>query len=475
MSTNKNHEVKKLSILALLSAKEHLQKTWTQLKELKNVSVTEDSEERQKLIEHYKPYREILARSSIFWDFQKSCSKLLLSDTLKTYKACEDDDEKFAKLERNLNEAYFLIWLCFENVETQNLEIKIGDNMGVETLDAEKISYLSKQPKNLDDCLALNLESNDKKMTKECYENLSSLLLTKLSNVKKLKYSIDVYAEKQATKLFPDVFSQFKLLTKVDVDLNSNLTAEAFANFVEKSPKILDTLRMNIGCNLWGEYFDKIAKSLRDLPKLKSVTMNLTSSNNLYGKRYLEARNEYPVNDSVERLSLQLYEPVVLKLVDKFFEKIKVFTIDLTNWNDIGCKPEECNCKIFDFRWSDKILTQLNLSNNYHSVISLEIITMKMKYFFTCAKLFEIFPNVQEFYCGTFNAGDLKEMKSLKKLVIKYGKIEQPKLLLKFPNLMHFSMDWSKSVDDRIQEIKSIKEFLPLQCKLYENEEIISA
>ena len=98
-----------------------------------------------------------------------------------------------------------------------------------------------------------------------------------------------------------------------------------------------------------------------------------------------------------------------------------------------------------------------------------------MKYFFTCAKLFEIFPNVQEFYCGTFNAGDLKGMKSLKKLVIKHGKIEQPKLLLKFPNLMHFSMDWSKSVNDRIQEIKSIKEFLPLQCKLYENEEIISA
>ena len=443
--------IEKLSILALLSAKENLQRIWKELKSKSNIWVTDKTEQRQKLINYHKPYREILARSTLFWKFQDLCESSFLEDTVPIVYEDIKPFNEYQIQESIADEIHFLVWLCFENVETQRLEIHffMDDFNPYKVRNTEKISYISKYSGNLNNCLELNLTSSEVAITEECYEDLA-ITFSKLPHLRKLDLCFDICNEVITEKLLPDVISKFQSLTFMEINLLSDLALEAFVRFVENSPKILTVLKVELGILFKGEAFDNAMRAIRNLTRLKHFTL-INRSGNIYEPGYIE-KDDYPTINFVENVELKTKLAKNLEVIDKFFRNMKSFTLTCLH---VG----------YYYGWDNESLTKLDLEN-FYNVKCLTLNTSSMKYEFTCAKIFEICPKLEEFHCGNFNPGDLKEMKSLKKFSIDYGGINPP-LLLNFPNLMSFSMDWPK--EEKVKQIKAVKQYLPVQCKIYEN------
>ena len=58
-------------------------------------------------------------------------------------------------------------------------------------------------------------------------------------------------------------------------------------------------------------------------------------------------------------------------------------------------------------------------------------------------------------------------MTSLKQLKISEDKLQNPKILLKLPNLNFFSQKWSSRIEMN-KEANEVKPYFPLQCKIYQ-------
>ena len=120
---SQRYNAKNLSIIALQSAAKNLCRTWISLKVKSKISAKDDSTERKILINYHEPHRIILARSTIFFEFQR-----LSRYHMSTFFKSKTGTNRFE------SELRFLLWLCFENRECQSLiidsyEVKCQKNL----------------------------------------------------------------------------------------------------------------------------------------------------------------------------------------------------------------------------------------------------------------------------------------------------------------------------------------------------------
>ena len=134
------------------------------------------------------------------------------------------------------------------------------------------------------------------------------------------------------------------------------------------------------------------------------------------------------------------------------------------------------------FCFEDKPMSKLSLKNliNIRKLVisntftfdldegigNIEDMTDKEVKISTCLKLF---PNLVELeiYKLVHEKTLPQDIPSLKQLKISEDKLQNPKILLKLPNLKFFSQKWSSKIEMN-KEAKEMKPYLPLQCKIYQ-------
>ena len=322
----------------------------------------------------------------------------------------------------------------------------------------EKILYIENCNQSLINCSQLIFSSSRRNSD---YEDFSAFF-EKIPHLRKLNFAFPWFYESQLPlRLFPEVVSQCQYLTNFEYSIPDDKTVEALVEFVEKSPKILESLTLQFTINgISDDWINVIGEALKLLPKLKFFTIFALHDVSYLG--YLNHQEHLPVVETVRKLKIASPNPRILKLVNSHFKGIQSLELD---WTYFHHTPG------FDYPlavfWNNDTLVDLNLTN-FSSITCLDLNNILAEYPFSCAKLFEVLPNIEQFYCGTFNAGNLRKVKSLKKLVIRNGMIQPPNMLLNFPSLIYLCMKWSKT--EKMKQIREIKPFIPLHCNLYEDD-----
>ena len=325
----------------------------------------------------------------------------------------------------------------------------------------EKIFYIENTDQSLTNCSELKYSPRS---NPDCEDY--SALFDKIPYLRKLNFDFPWFHKSQIPlRLFPEVVSQCQYLTNLTYSIPDDKTLDAFVQFVEKSPKILEvlTLQFSLDGIISKDWFNMIGEALRFLPKLKSFAI-IDTHDMEFPWWDLDSQEDFAIIESVKKVKIASPNPYILKLANAHFRTLKSLELDWTYFHHTPrfAYPLE------EF-WNSDTLVDLNLTN-FSSITCLDLNNILAEYPFTCAQLFEVLPNIEQFYCGTFNAGNLRKVKSLKKLVIRNGMIQPPNMLLNFPSLIYLSMKWSKrSKTEKMKQIKDIKPFIPLHCNLYED------
>ena len=321
----------------------------------------------------------------------------------------------------------------------------------------EKIFYIENTDQSLTNCSELKYRPRS---NPDCEDY--SALFGKIPHLRKLNFDFPWFHKSQIPlRLFPEVVSQCQYLTHLEYSLPDDNNLDALVQFVQKSPKILEALTLNftLPTLISEDWFDVIGEALKLLPKLKYFAIFAVHDASFLG--YLNYQEHFAVVETVRNVKIASPNPMILKLVNSHFKGLESLELD---WTYFHHTPG------FDYPleefWDSDTLVDLSLTN-VSSITCLDLNNILAEYPFTCAKLFEVLPNIEQFYCGTFNAGNLRKVKSLKKLVIRNGMIQPPNMLLNFPSLIYLSMKWSKT--GKMNQIKGITPFVPLHCNLYED------
>ena len=135
----------------------------------------------------------------------------------------------------------------------------------------EKIFYIENNDQSLTNCSELKYSPRS---NPDCEDY--SALFDKIPYLRKLNFDFPWFHKSQIPlRLFPEVVSQCQYLTNLTYSIPDDKTLDAFVQFVEKSPKILEvlTLQFSLDGIIAKDWFNMIGEALRFLPKLKSFAI----------------------------------------------------------------------------------------------------------------------------------------------------------------------------------------------------------
>lgn len=395
------------------------------------------------LITFHQPHREFLHQAKKSDEYRSQVNSWL--DSFDSY--------DFLKM---------VLWLCFENEEATQLK-----HWSINPEHVFECAILKKAGTKLLNCkvAAMELGGTDGFGEKSFEEHSSTLAL--IPNVEDLRIQIwgsNKFPYKR--KLFEEVISQFKHLKSFKTGLfhYKPTDVEDFCAYVDKSPKILESLEIQYENNS-AQKFAKFIRSLNDLPSLKEFNLDLSfgrqqvteeliksiTSNLSYPFKKFRKQKAIQIK-TVRKMKLWTSDAQTLKLINTLFKGLTSFSLiykspirtldqvkgaDLKNLQSI--KNLQLRLTHYDFRNPDP---KIRLST-----------------------IWKIFPNLKVLDMTHINAEneDFPEVLSLEKLIVLEGYVSHPRLLLKMPNLKEFVM---LTDAEHAESAKDLKPYLPSNCKI---------
>ena len=431
----------------------------------------------KEVVEYFKPHREFLARTN----------------TINVYLDLEQEfGGHWQVYSRKILQ--FLFWLCFENVQSKKL--RIDDIGGGETYynlydkpkmthaNDFKLKFVRKSKIQFDQCTELHFktygskETNAKRLMKlfNNMPNLKKLTVEVLYhrywcyhfNFKALQSSLEMLDNLQELKLkFQDSQHLFDFLTWIN-DYQHQSVKYLSLDLTCSYDKVIHVLDQDYEYypegNLEQEEktFDMICNIPEKLINIKHFEIIGWCMRTVHHSLETCFKKTNPI-ETVKIISLEHATSLELQQIENHFKDVE-------------------ELRLARFCFEDKPMSELSLKNliNIHKLVisntftfdldegigNIEDMTDKEVKISTCLKLFpnlvelEIYKLVQEETLP-------QDMTSLKQLKISEDKLQNPKILLKLPNLKFFSQKWSSKLEMN-KEAKEVKPYLPLQCKIYQ-------
>ena len=428
------------------------------------------------LAKYLKPCREIFARTSMFQDYVK----ILPSDIANVY------------------DCKFLLWLCFENIESKELSVKIcyfktaEDDLTkylvkfehkkfnhvikmckYQKLDCQKLKLIidhSDIASNIGDDSGLEaltdqnivenstIEVQDFKNTSDFFENIPHLR----------ELNLDVKFREINQRLLEEILWKYPYLTNLTLALHCENDVNSFHDFIYKCNKKIEILGIKFGTYINIRSIDITLSSLRNLPKLKFVKLDFTEYDigtlyNVFHHQLQIPLVQNPIN-FVKSISVKSTNMKMLKIIDCHFTEVSKLIIDSQELAKEyqGWSPE----------WMDSDFHDLDLIN-LKSVNTFRILKSKYELFgnISCPMIFQAFPNLEDLWIDKFriNESPVQEMDTLKKLTLLEGTLS-PKLVYKMPNLERLCMKWPKfeTQVNKMELVKALRRCLKNDSKIYE-------
>ena len=428
-----------------------------------------DEETSKGIVEHYRPVREVIQKIHQFDNYERISSKIV-------------NNEKDIYIEA----AKFLLWQCFENFEAKSLsflsKLYVFDNKILELGSDGKKFFAVTKCKDL----YLNCESLSFNLTtlpfipNSSVESRKEILWTygvsentlehpvdkvahffeKLPNLKDIR--IDICIKDLCSELMMEIVPKYPSLKKLQLALYCEKEAESFCKLTEQNLRNLEILNLEFfRPDIQIRTLETTLKFLNNLPKLSTF-------NAFVKYPFIWPENENNPQDVSEKDQVKQVKQTALQ--NPTLEELSVYHNWLTNLKSLSISLYRRR----DLHWSDESLAMLNLQH-FKTIQCLEFDSVNQEVFpINIPILLKHFPNLEVFVTCNFECHDgdeineLLEMKSLQRLIVTKGNVYPPKLLKKFPNLVHFRMKWPKNPSRKLEAVNAVKPFLPSHCKLFE-------
>ena len=412
-------------------------------------------------IKSYQSIRELILNIQLLDQYQSLSDKIL--------KPLEENGEDYEK-------AKFLLWQCFENIDTKRLSccqlLEIDDKILSHGAGGKMFSEVMKSQEKLLKCEALafqfftlpsfliNSEENFlgklgvSKDTPEYPFDQIGQVFEKMPNLNEI--TINIPNEDLNTKVLTEILPNYSNLKKLRMSVYSENELDAFCKFVEESPKTLEFLDINFVPTISTTTLNKVFKMLKLLPNLAVFNPFFKSS---ITNENIEPTKEDPESEKVQQVKqIKFQNPTMeeFKFILSKFINVKSLIIPLYKYDQN--------------LWTNVSFESLDLQH-FKKLQYLEITTFIDNTFpIRVPVLFNQFPNLKVFVTNNFecNYNELPEMKTLEKLVVANGEVNPPKLLKKLVNLSYFRMRWPKNPARKLEAVNVVKPFLTPHCKLFE-------
>ena len=393
------------------------------------------------LIKYHQPHREFLHLAKKSNEF-KSQMKIWL----KTFRSYD-----FLKL---------VLWSCFENEETIQLK-----HWSIVPKHVFACAMLKKNRVKLLNCkvAAMEMGGTDGFGERSFEEHSSTLAL--IPNVEDLR--IQIWESTKfpfQRKLFEDVISQFKHLRSFKTVNYKPKDVDDFCAFVDKSPKILESLEIQYEVYS-AQKFAKLIRSLTDLPLLKEFNFDLNFGDYHVTEELIKSITShlsYPFKPFRKQKAIQI----------KTVRKMKLWTSDTLTLNLINKLFKGLTSLSLIYKSPIRTLDQVK-GRPLKNLQSIETLQLRFTHFdfrnpdpkIRLSTIWKIFPNLKVLDMTHINAEneDFPEVLSLEKLIVLEGYVSHPRLLLKMPNLKEFVM---LTDAEHAESAKGLKPYLPSNCKM---------
>ena len=406
-------------------------------------------------IESYQSIREVILNIQLFERYQ--------SLSLKILEPLEENGEDYEK-------ARFLLWQCFENIDTKRLSccqlLEIDDKILCHGADGKMFSEVIKSQEKLLKCEKLTFKFYPlpsfliknfmrklgvSKDTPEYPFDQIGQFFEKMPNLNEI--TINIPNEDLNTKALAEILPNYSNLKKLRMSVSSENELDAFCKFVDESPKTLEFLEIEFVPTISTTTLNKVFRKLKLLPKLAVFNPLFKSS----------ITNE-PTEEAVENEKVQQVKQI--KFQNPKMEEFKFILSKFANVSSLIIPLYKYDQNF----WTNVSFESLDLQH-FKKLRYLEVTTFKDDTFpIRIPVLFKQFPNLKVFVTNDFecNYNELPEMKTLEKLVVANGEVNPPKLLKKLVNLSYFRMRWPKNQARKLEAVNVVKLFLPPHCKLLE-------
>ena len=356
-----------------------------------------------------------------------------------------------------------VLWLCFENEEATQLK-----HWSINPEHVFECAILKRAGTKLLNCkvAAMELGGTDGFGERSFEEHSSTLAL--IPYVEDLR--IQIWGSTKSTyktRLFEDVISQFKYLKSFKTGLFQYNPTDVndFCAFVDKSPKILESLEIQYE-NSNPQKFAKLIRSLNNLPLLKAFNLDLSFGSQDVTEeliKFITSHLSFPFKPFRKQKTIQI----------KTVRKMKLWTSDALTLKLISKLFKGLTTLSLIYKRPIRTLEQVK-GRNLENLKSIETLQLRLIYYFDyrhpdakirLSTIWKIFPGLKVFDTTHLDAEDedFPEVLSLEKLIVLSGYISHPRLLLKMPNLKEFVI----LTDGKYAEsAKDLKPYLPSKCKM---------
>ena len=435
-----------------------------------------NEETTESLVQHYQPIREVIHKINQFDSYQRMWTEVL--------------DKRPVKRRKDIDSAIFLLWQCFENFEAKQLfldRLFVYDNKipGVKENGMKFYAVINSQALYLKcESLRINIFTFPNYPENSMFDFRSRMLkeygisestvdypldqigdfFEKIPNLIDININICAEIEDLCSKLIIDILPKYPSLRKLCLALRREEDAESFCNLAENHLRNLETLDISFRYEMQITAVENILKSLKHLSKLSTF-----KPSTIYRFMWPEQRLDSQViseNDQIQYLKkIELHNPSLddLRSFHNWFTNLRSLVLTFYTFRHT------------EIHWSDEALARLNLQHfkniHYLEFTSSSFGIGSVSFQMNIPLFLKQFPNLKIFVTSNFecsNTYDLLENKKLQKLIITEGMINPPKLLKKFPNLLHFRMKWPTNRAKKLEAINAMKLFLPPHCKLFE-------
>ena len=495
--------VPKLSTFALRKGMMTLEKTivdgdktrplldWFSYEKLK--VFTEDEDLAPKLIDYYKPFREVLARTNLITDYH------MLIRAGSNYGIIPGDVENFDWFDSEYDSLLSLVfWLCFENIESRKVFLQFNIELeGRKDVCDLVFEHIVRSKENMLQCRTLEVMF-EKPCPRPTIEDISNFFerFSRLEvldiEARDLRNDMSLWTINEKNQILK-MISKLNNLKTLKIHLDEK-EVPGFCQFVEMSPKTLEVImikfRTKAKIEEVGTQANDMLRVMKKLIKLKMVVLELEPKFQMspnyncnlvpeelgeeylgwcdYGPpdKWLELINSYesiedPI-DFVKTITIFSYNSMCLKLIDKHFKSVENLTLKLNGHSDGHLHrliQEE----------------SLNQFENLKTVRNFKIeVLNKNDNPIGISTIMKLFPNLLELHTNfievnTEHLSDVTIFKNLEKLVLLNDAINPLSLIYKMPNLKQVILikkKWSSQIDKA-----TLKNFLPQNCALVEEDE----
>ena len=432
-----------------------------------------DEETIDSLVNHYQPTRELIHKINQFDNYERICDKIFKKVPVERRK--------------KIDSAIFLLWRCFENFEAKQLGLDrlfVYENKILDVKEDGKkfFAVINSQDMYLNcECLSLktitlpdfpynSMFDFRSRLLKENGVSESTLehpldqigeFFEKIPNLKDISIFICAEVEGLCSKLIMEILPKYPSLKRLYLSLHHVEDSQSFCTLAQKHLRNLEILDMGFYHEMQVTTLKDILKSLKHLPKL-STFKPFTVHPFIWPEESLDSHN-VSENDKIQHVKqIELSSPTLeeLRSFHNWFTNLRSLVITFYTF------PETA------IHWSNEALSTLNLQH-FKNIQHLEFTSTAFwgePFQINIPLLLKQFPSLKIFVTSNFECNDthnLLESKTLQKLIITEGKVDPPKLLKKFPNLIYFRMKWPINPSKKIEVINAVKLFLPPHCKLF--------